>query len=189
MLAGIYKLSDAEVEELRINPGEALPKLGAQLHYNVQMAVYQGILSVLPQVISQQMQAVETHSGHEKAFFGQWPALQDAVKSNPEAKKVVINAISTFRQMNPKASLEDTIAHAGLLAMMSLKLPLPVPGAGTPTPQVANGAVTGTPFPSSPPRPPGVGTTGHVPPASASGTDDGGSLINDIVNEHLAGNI
>jgi hypothetical protein len=184
----MYQLSDAEVEELRVAPDKAFPKMAAQLHYNVQLAAYQGILSVLPQVISQQMREFEVNTGHEKNFFEKWPALRSALGSNPDAQRIIVGAINSYRQVNPKASLEDTIAQAGMLAMMSLRLPLPLPGQAPSAP--ANGAVPAqASVPAMPPRPPGVGTTGHVPPSSASGTDEGQGLIDSIVREHEAGNI
>lgn len=193
-LAAMYKLTDADVEELRVNPGEALPKLAGRLHYEVQMATYHGLLSVLPHVIAQQMRTQADNQQNEAAFFDKWPALKTAA-SNPQSLGVITNAISVYRQLNPTASLEDTIAQAGLAAMMTLRLPLPVPGVA-PAPPAGNGAA-GTPVPvvavappaapPAPPRPPGIGTTGHVPMA-ASGTaaaDDIGSLV----DAHMRGEI
>jgi hypothetical protein len=41
-LAELYKLTDQEVADIQTNPGEAMPKLAAKLHYEVQLAVHQG---------------------------------------------------------------------------------------------------------------------------------------------------
>lgn len=179
-LAKLYNLTDAEVEGIRVDPGKALPELAAKLHYEVQMATYQGIMSVIPQIVAQAIKGQEASSAQETAFFGKWPALKEAVASNPQAQQVIINAISSYRQVNPRASLEDTIAQAGLLAMMGLRLPLNL------QPQT-NGAAAAPP--SAPMRPPGVGATGHVPMApgpSAGGEQD---IIAGLVDAHLKGEI
>ena len=186
-LQKLYELTDAEVEALQATPGAVLPKLAARLHYEVHMAVHQGILQVLPQLIASQMQTHEQSTKYNNDFYGKWPALKSAVAQDPNKEQVIINAISSFRQLNPKASTEDVIARAGLLAMMSLNLPLDLPGQ-------TNGAATPA-APAAPPpapaiaRPPGIGATGHVPQGAVPGVGDEENLISDIVESHLRGDI
>lgn len=186
-LAKLYQLSDAEVESLRVDPGKALPELASKLHYEVQMATYQGIVSVLPQLISQAIKGHETSSTHEGQFFAKWPALKDAISKDPKVQEVIVNAISSFKQLNPKASLEDTIARAGLLAMMTLKLPLDL------QPPAATNGAAGAPqavvpqASTAPARPPGVGATGHVPNAPAPGAGDEANIFAEIAEGHMRG--
>jgi len=157
----------------------------------VQMATYHGLLSVLPQIVASQLRAHGDYQKNESVFFEKWPALKAAAE-NPQSLKTITNAISSFRQLNPQATLEDTIAQAGLLAMMSLRLPLPMPGA--PAPAAVNGnAGTTVPVappalqatPPVPPRPPGIGTTGHVPMAPSGSAEE--NIFTDLVEAHERG--
>lgn len=180
-LEKMYALNDAEVEELRVNPGVAFPKMAARLHYEVQMAAYQGIVQVLPQMIEGSMKSQVEANQHEKAFYSAWPKLEEKVKQDPEAAKAIVASITSFRQLNPKATTEQIIARAGLLASMTLGIPIEQ-GAAPPPPA--------PPAPQVPTRPPGVGATGHIP-MQAPNTPAGGaeSDIDSLVDAHLRGDI
>mgnify|MGYP001263540105 FL=1 len=147
-LAGLYKMSDQEVEDFRTNPGEALPKLAAQLHYEVQAATLSAVMSSLPSLLEQVMKQQKLADTAEEQFAARWPELK-----NPSHKEAVMSSIKAFRAANPKADLATTIEKAGLLAMLTLGLN---PNAVAPAAPVV---------PSSPPpRPAGVGAAGHVAP-------------------------
>jgi len=177
-LAKLYELPEAEVEELRVNPGVALPKMAARLHYEVQMATHQGILNVLPQIVEGMMKSQMKSTEYENQFFGAWPRLKEAVASNPKAHEAIVTSIQSFRQLNPKASTADIIARAGMLACMTLGLPVETVAQAPVAPVV----------PQVPARPPGIGATGHIPAATPGGGEEG-DIIAELSAAHLRGDI
>jgi hypothetical protein len=142
-----YQLTPAQVDELNENPGQAVPKLLARVHYSAQVAAYTGVMSQVPRVVQA---IVERHRMIEKAegtFYGRWPALANASHS-----KAVENVLNTWRAANPNATTEEMVEKAGLMAMLSLGLD-PTPQASIPPP--------GNPTPPTPPaRPAGTGGSG-----------------------------
>ena len=180
-LAKLYTLTDAEVEGLQANPGAVLPEMAARLHYEVQMATFQGLMQVLPSVIESQVKLRESSTRYNDQFYGKWPALKTAVSSNPTVEQNILQAINAYRQVNPQAPVDKVIAEAGLLAMISLGIPLDIPG--------ANGAAPPLAVPRSvPARPAGIGAQGHVQQRSATGAETG-DIFGEIFDAHQRGEI
>jgi hypothetical protein len=114
-LEELYKLTDEEVEEARLEPDKALPKLAARLHYEVTTAVFNSVLGSLPQFVHQTLEVRKAETAAEDSFFSRWPDLKDE-----KHKPVVVNSIKAYRQANPRATMAEVIDRAGLMAMLSL---------------------------------------------------------------------
>jgi hypothetical protein len=185
-LEQMYALSDQEVQDLQTNPGAALPKLAAQLHYNVHLALQTAVQQMLPNMISGQIQQETLKTKYENDFYGKWPRLKEAVGKNREIESQIQNAVAVYRGQNPKATVQDTIDKVGLLMMITLGInPLeqqaPQGGAQAPAPVGA---------PIIPGRPAGVGLQGHVPAhvhGAAPGQQREEDLYGDIAQFHLNG--
>lgn len=144
----LYKLSDDEAEEVRVSPHEALPKLASRLHFEIQMSTFGAVMQALPQLITRAFAEREAQQKSESAFYTRWPDLK-----KPEYSEAVLNSTRAFRAANPKATFEDVVEKAGLLAMISLGLnPAPTP----PAPVVPT-------IPQIPPRPAGAGASPVTP--------------------------
>jgi len=186
-LESLYKLNDAEVAELSTNPGEAMPKLAARLHYEVQLAVHQGVLQIIPHLFQNLMESQRETSKNDNAFYDRWPELKEAVGKDSKIEGSIKEAVRSYKALNPKANTQDIIEKAGLLAMISLGIPpraaaAMVQQAMTPVPVLS-------PAPSQiPGRPAGVGATAHVPAPRAPGNEQGGAdLWGSLAEHHLSG--
>lgn len=108
-----YQLSDEEADALLTDPNSVIPKLAA----NLQMQVINTIMNLMPQIIPQQMAALEgqrkSQSELETAFSARWPDLSLA---DPEVSKVVESAVAVAKQQFPNASREVLIEKVGLLS-------------------------------------------------------------------------
>ena len=178
-LAELYKLSDDEVEAFRTNPGEILPKIAANLHYEVQAAVFSSVLQSLPQVLDMAFNQRKAVDEADNAFYSRWPKLKEGAHL-----ETVTNAIRAYRTANPKAPMDKVIEQAGLMAMISLGL----------NPQEAVAAVPATApavaAPVSPlaPRPAGIGAAGHVTPQQPGGGLEE-NIFEALAEAHLRGDI
>lgn len=159
-LLPLYKLSDQEVQDIQTNPGEAFPKLAAQLHYNVSMAMNAALQQLMPQAIASQLRMQTLKQSYETKFYDKWPALKAAVAKDPKTEEAINQSFEAFRATNPKATIDDLINKAGLLACISLGLN-PLEGQQSPPPVGAPQVVQ--PPPVIPGRPAGTGAQGHVP--------------------------
>lgn len=181
-LEELYKLSDEEAELARTSPEVALPKLAARLHYEVQMAAFEAITGVLPDMIAQAQEQRQVQTAANDKFYSKWPALKDRVAAEPAVEERIRQAIQATRKVNPNADMDMVINQAGILAMMSLGIPLQQMGGGTAAPTIA---------PVSrelPARPPGIGATGHVTPLEPSSGQEG-SIFESLSEAFLKGEI
>jgi hypothetical protein len=185
-LAELYKLTDQEVADIQTNPGEAMPKLAAKLHYEVQLAVHQGMLQILPHLMGNYMESERSRNKNEEAFYTRWPELKEAVGKDPKNEANIQEAIRSFKTLNPRATLGDVIEKAGLLAMISMGIP----------PRVAQAIQQGQiPAPVATPahvpipgRPAGTGAMGHVQaPRNPSAEQAGSDLWSSLADHHLSG--
>lgn len=177
-LEQLYKIEgnwDSEtIDELRTNPEKVLPKLAANLHYEVQLATYNSVMQALPNVVStiiDQRRAVDRYTDMFKQMY---PQLHEKKEYEAAAE----NAIRVIRQTNPQLPMEEVLKRAGVAACLALGLQLPasVVQPATPPPAPAS------PPPRIPPpgRPAGIGAASSViPPASP---DDAESLFGEIVD-------
>jgi hypothetical protein len=155
-LQEMYKLSEQEVQDFQTNPGEAIPKLAAEMHYKVMMALHASVMELVPQMLQSEMRQQTLRTQHEDTFYGRWPQLKEAKAKDPQKVEATINeAIRAYRVANPKVTMAELVEKVGFLAMMTLGIP---PTALSPQAPPAPAAP-----PSIPGRPPGVGVTGHVP--------------------------
>lgn len=193
-LEQLYQLTPEQVEQIRTNPEQVLPKLAAQLHYEVQLAAHNSIASILPQMIQLHQQQTAAHTEYENRFYGQFPALKSAVAADKAKEQTIIQSIRAFKHANPKASEEEVRNGAGLLAMMALKLPLEGLLGGGGTQQVAAPTAPAAapsaapPMRQVPPRPAGVGATAHIPtPAPGGGEEE--NIFTALANATLSGEV
>jgi hypothetical protein len=144
-----------------------MPKLASRLHFEVMMAVNNGIQGILPQLIQQGIEQREASSKHETAFFDRWQELK-----GEQHKEIVLSSIKAIRMTSPQATPAQVIEAAGQLAMMRA-------GLVSQAPQQQQ-----TP-PSAPPRPAGVGTvpTGVQPNRAAVPRSD----IDELVEAEISG--
>lgn len=179
----MYKLSDEEVQEFQTNPGVALPKLAAELHYKVMMASHAAMTEILPAMIANQMQNQRLASEHETAFYGQWPDLKKAVEKDIKVEATINEAIRAYKTANPKAPVKEVMQKAGLLAMISLGINPTAPQAQAPTPVPA----TVVP-PVIPGRPAGVGASQVAPTPAQGAPASEAEFFGDLANHFASGN-
>jgi hypothetical protein len=182
-LREMYKLSDAEVEQFRTAPEESIPSLAANLHYQVQLATFQSVMSVMPQILDGFMAQRTAISDANKAFFDQWPALAEK-KGDPKAIESIQQSIRAYKAANPNADLNTVIKGAGMLAAISLGIPLESMVTTPPAPVPAPPAAPSAPAPA---KPAGAGSSGAPMPAPSTGKES--DIFADLVNETLAGRI
>lgn len=124
-LQKLYALSPeeaAKLDEFDQKPSEYLPRLLARAHQNSYAHAYQAIMQAMPDMVQRITTARLEQERAENAFFTRWPDLKGQ-------DEVVLRAIKTYRQMNPKAPVETAIEQAGVLAMISLGKTPGVPAA------------------------------------------------------------
>jgi hypothetical protein len=156
-LESLYKLSEeeaADVDDLDRKPSEYLPKMMAQLHYNIAMSQRAELARVLPTSVQSITQQNLAAAKAEEQFFGQFPDLVGH-------KDLATRATIQIRQTNPNLKGEALMKAAGQLALASLGLPVQ----GAPTPEALR---------EIPPAPLGVGQPGApVQPAPARSYEEG----------------
>lgn len=108
-----------------VEPEKHLPGLLASMHVNIADAVIHAVMGNLPGMVTNLTKQTTEAQRSENEFYGMWPALRDAAGKNKEHEKIVVNAITAYRQLNPKASKDEIMRAAGLQAMIMLRLPLP----------------------------------------------------------------
>lgn len=127
------RFSPEDIEALRMEPEKVLPALLARTSMDMYDAVVQSMQSQMPQAVAMyEMQRQQARQA-EETFFSAWPQLK-----KPEYGEVVGRTVQLYRQMNPQATLEQTVKEAGAMAMVALRLPLeqqPVQQAAPPVEQ------------------------------------------------------
>lgn len=113
-LEKVFTLSDEEAAALDEQPSKVLPKLAAQLQYDVMMSTYNAVIQALPTVMGTFNKANDVATQAHTKFMETWPDL-----NSKKAEPIVKAAIQAYRASNPRASLEDTIKNAGVMAMIN----------------------------------------------------------------------
>jgi hypothetical protein len=154
-LEKIFTLSDEEAAALDEQPSKVLPKLAAQLQYDVMLSTYNAVISALPTVVGTLNHASQVANTAHSQFMEAWPDL-----NNDKAVPVVKASIQAYRSANPRATLQETIKGAGVMAMINLGL--------DPTPKASAAPAVPARPKVVPPRP--VSPTGQspVPPVSSN---------------------
>jgi hypothetical protein len=145
---GQYKMPQELVDEFETSPETAIPKLASKLYLDAIEGATYAIMSQLPTVVQQVNQSQTLSERYEGQFFEMWPMLD---KSNPSHVETIRTHAANFRQMNPQASPEDVMKHAGAAAVIALKLP------------VGQQTVTEQPATPAPHKPAGGGAPGGAP--------------------------
>lgn len=166
LLENQYKtlMTEELVDEIQENPGVAIPKLLARAQYQSQMAAFTGIMSQVPHIVSRVLERFEKIREAETTFYSRWPALKDA-----KYTQQVDSTLRAWRQANPKASTQDMVEKAGLMAMLAAGL--------DPRPQEEDDPV---PAPARPARP--AGTSGAAPRSPAVGATN---IFSEMAEEML----
>lgn len=129
---GHYNLSEAQVEEIQGSPEITIPKLMARVYLDATEAATMGVMSHLPQVITQTMARMQEAQQAEDDFYKAWPTLDKGKHGD-----AVMQLATAYRQLNPNASKDDFTKFVGSQAIVALGLtvvpavpaPVPVPAA------------------------------------------------------------
>lgn len=124
-LTTAYALSEDQTRGLMVEPEKHLPGMLAQMHVNIADSVIQAVLNNLPGMVTNLTQQTTAAQRSQEEFYGTWPALREAAAKSRDVERLVVSAITAYRQLNPKATKEEVIRAAGLQAMITLRLPLP----------------------------------------------------------------
>lgn len=174
-LRELYKLSPEQIEKVRESPEEILPDLAAQLHYEVQLASYNSVMAVLPDIIGMVMNRRLDEDKANTEFYGMHARLKERVAQDPKAEDAIRNSIKAYKTANPGADQKTVMQQAGILAMMALQMPLVEP---------QNAPAAPPPVRQAPPRPPGVGASSAPMPAQpAAGQEE--NIFADLVDDYL----
>lgn len=130
-----YKLDEKTVAELESNPGAVIPQLFAQMHYDVTQALFSGVMSQIPQLVSNQMRQTQKQAELENAFYGKYPGLR-------AHEGVVQQALNAAMQSELAKTYEEVEQLAATMAAIKLKKPLEelmgqAPAAPSPAPAQA----------------------------------------------------
>jgi hypothetical protein len=124
-----YTLDETALAQFEENPGEVLSTMAANLHMQVMQDITRGIMSTLPQVITNVVESQKRGQELEKQFFDKWPKLA-------ERKAEAIEVAKMYRNMRKDLSPEAFIQEAGMHAMVLLGIPLDqAPQESAPPPQ------------------------------------------------------
>lgn len=111
-------LTEDDARDLISEPEKVLPKMFARSYLDMYDSIMAGMAQQMPNqvqnLISAQKQAVTA----ESTFYDRWPQLKEAKGDT------VMRTIQAYRQLNPEASLQQTVEEAGAMAMVALRMPL-----------------------------------------------------------------
>ncbi len=83
--------------------------------YDTMLSTYNAVLTALPSVIGTLLQANDAATTAQKAFLAEWPELD-----NKQAEPAVKAAVQAYRAANPRATVDEIIKNAGVMAMINL---------------------------------------------------------------------
>lgn len=143
-LQNSYRLTDKDAEDLQVSPEKVMPRILAGVHMSIQQQVMQQVQQVMQQAVPYFIQKERKDREVVDTFYKRWP---DLTKHQNE----VNNFSGVWRQMNPKASLEEAVESIGKHVMIALGYPVtgtataepaPVVPAYTPAPPTVNQPAT-----------------------------------------------
>jgi hypothetical protein len=103
-----FALSPTEQEELETNAVGAIPKIMARVYFDAYTSAMHYMNQQVPQMITSHIAESRKDTEAEDAFFDAWPGIDRGKYMND-----VLSFATAFRQMNPKASLQDAIKFTG----------------------------------------------------------------------------
>lgn len=112
-----YALDAETAQAMLTEPETVLPKLAAQVHFEVTENVLKAVHQMMPGLITQLSRNTEVETKAQNAFFEKNPDL----KGVDQAKILQIGAM--FRQVNPTADADTTIVTIGNMVRTALGLP------------------------------------------------------------------
>lgn len=118
-LAQTYAMDEQTAEMVDTNFSAVAPQLMSQMHMRIAESVTQTLGQMLPQLITMQVQQMQTVQKNVGEFYGQWPEL-----SRPEYQNTLGQIAQMYRQLKPQASQAEFIRDVGIQAWTALGLPL-----------------------------------------------------------------
>jgi len=158
-----YAVTEEDEVMLLTEPGKVLPKMVGRLFVDVYEAVFQNVVAQLPALVQGIQHSQQTGNEATKFFFGQWPGL-----NKPEYMPEIRRVVNIFRQVNPKATLEEMTATVGALVSAQLKVPPPAAEAPPTSP------------PPKPHKPVSPGSSGAGLPAGGAKPSEFEAFIQEI---------
>ena len=153
----VYALNEEQIQKMDEGDSTVISQLMAKVYMDAVTGSVAHMLTRLPGLVEQTLQAREQSGQLEQRFYGAWPAL-DAQKHSADVERFG----QVYRQLNPTATPDDFIRDVGAQLMVALKLsPTNGGGGGNGTGAVA-GAVTDAP-PAKPYIPAKSGSGGGRP--------------------------
>lgn len=119
-LTSVYALSDEDARTMTVEPEKIVPKMMAEMHANIVEAVVAVLGAQLPAVVESLGEQKRARVSAEDAFYKQFPALK-----GEKFRKTVEESIRISRTADPKASMQEVIIQAGILASLKHRVALP----------------------------------------------------------------
>ncbi len=116
-----YMISEEDTIALASEPEKVLPKLAAQIYLDAFENITQGIISVIPRMIENQMETKRVSDANTAEFYGKWEGKLDM--NNPKHHETVSRIANVYAQVNPDSNRERFIAEVGAQALMALGIP------------------------------------------------------------------
>lgn len=120
-----FQLSPTEVQALEVDAVGVLPKIMARVYFEATVNGLQQLANMVPRMVEHVANERIAESEAESDFHREWPNID---RNNPEHMRTVVQLSTSFRQMNPRASMADAIKYVGMAATNFLGLPMPVRG-------------------------------------------------------------
>lgn len=117
VLEELFKLSDEEAAALDEAPSKVIPKLAGRMMYETLLSTYNAVIAALPTVVGTYIMASGKADEAKQQFFDTWPDL-----NKQAASPATVAAIRAYRSANPRATLDEIIKGAGVMAMINLGL-------------------------------------------------------------------
>lgn len=162
-LLDFYKIPDDLAARLSTEPELVLPQLAVSMHKAMERNVLAMVQHMLPQHLTQALQATERETKAKDAFYTVHPHLKPY-------EGEVLKAGQLYRQMNPKATPEEAIKMIGTIVSQALGISASAPAAPAPAAAVAAAAAAAAkPAPFTPAG--GAGSGRGPAPAAAIGNE------------------
>lgn len=117
-LAESYKPDEATAEAIDTNLSAVVPQLMSHMHMRIAESITQTLGQMLPQLISAQLQYMQSSQQNASKFYQEWPELQ-----KPEYTETIARVAQMYRQMKPQATEQEFVRDVGLQAWMAVGLP------------------------------------------------------------------
>lgn len=112
-LEDYYKLPDDLAARLATEPETVLPKLAAKVHQAVMVGVQNQVTQMIPEMFQRMQQVQKANQSAMDAFYGRWPGLR-------KHEKQVLEVGKMYRQMNPKATPQESVERIGMLVAAAM---------------------------------------------------------------------